>query len=231
VSSGRRDEPALRRAIVATARRMNALGINRGSSGNVSARLGKGLLITPSSLPYEAMRPQDVVALAPDGSQRSTPRRRPRRPSTEWRLHLGVYAVRPDVHAIVHAHPTCATALACLRRGIPAFHYMVAVAGGDDIRCSRYATFGTQELAEAAVAALEERRACLLANHGIVACGSDLDDALALAVEVEGLAAQYWHALQIGEPVLLGPDEMRRVRRRFREYTADRGISRRRAHD
>jgi len=207
----------VRRAVIAAARRMNVLGINRGTSGNVSVRLDDGLLITPSALPYDTMRPRDVVALALDGTQRSAPHRRA---SAEWRLHAGVYAARPDVQAIVHAHPTCATALACLRRAIPPFHYMVAVAGGSDIRCSGYATFGTQALAEAAVVALQDRRACLLANHGVVACGATPDDALALAIEVEALAAQYWHALQIGEPVLLDADEMRRVQQRFRDYYA-----------
>jgi L-fuculose-phosphate aldolase len=225
---GGRGELALRRAIVAAARGMNALGINRGTSGNVSARFGDEVLITPSAVPYAAMRPHDVVALSADGTQRSTPRRRP---STEWPLHLGVYAARPDVEAIVHAHPICATALACLRRDIPPFHYMVAVAGGSDIRCSRYATFGTQALADAAVAALADRRACLLANHGLVACGVTPDDALALAVEVEALAAQYWHALQIGEPALLDADEMARVQQRFRGYSAHRDKPRRHAHD
>jgi L-fuculose-phosphate aldolase len=210
-------DPALRRAVVDTARRMNALGINRGTSGNVSVRLGTGLLITPSALPYDVMLPRDAVIVARDGTQRSA---RHRRPSTEWRLHLGVYAARPDVQAIVHAHPTFAPALACLRRGIPAFHYMIAVAGGSDIRCSAYATYGTQALADAAVVALEGRQACLLANHGLVACGSSPDGALALAVEVEALAAQYWHARLLGEPVLLNEEEMARVRERFRDYGA-----------
>lgn len=225
---GARGDLAVRRAVIAAARRMNALGINCGTSGNVSARVDQGFLITPSARPYDAMRPQDVVALAPDGTQRAAPRRRP---STEWRLHAAVYAGRPDVGAIVHAHPTCATALACLRRGIPPFHYMVAVAGGPDIRCSGYATFGTQALAEAAVVALRDRRACLLANHGLVACGVTPEDALALAVEVEALAAQYSHALQIGEPVLLDDDEMRRVEERFRDYYAGRRNPGRHADD
>ena len=133
-------------------------------------------------------------------------------------MHAAIYAVRPDVHAIVHAHPTYATALSCLRRDIPPFHYMVAVAGGRTIRCSAYATVGTPALADAAVAALEERTACLLANHGIVACGATPGRALDLAVEVEALAAQYWHALQIGEPVLLDAEEMARVEERMRDY-------------
>jgi len=228
MTRGVRRDLAMRRAVIAAARRMNRLGINRGTSGNVSVRVNEGFLITPSRLPYDAMRPQDVVALAFDGTQRSA---RSRRPSTEWRLHAAVYDARPDVRAIVHAHPTCATALACLRRGIPPFHYMVAVAGGSDIRCSAYGTFGTQALAEAAVAALRDRRACLLANHGLVACGVTPDDALALAVEVEALAAQYAHTLQIGEPVMLDDDEMRRVQERFRDYYAGRRSPGRHADD
>jgi L-fuculose-phosphate aldolase len=214
--------------VIETARRMNALGINRGTSGNVSARLDDGFLITPSALPYDAMRARDVVALALDGTRRSGA---PHRPSTEWRLHAGIYAARPDVRAVVHAHPIYATALACLRRGIPAFHYMVAVAGGSDIRCSAYATFGTEALATEAVAALEGRQACLLANHGIVACGITLEDALALAVEVEALAAQYWHALQVGEPVLLTEEEMRRVREQSRDYRLGTRAAGRHSHD
>jgi L-fuculose-phosphate aldolase len=219
VSGAKAGAAALRRAVVATARRASALGLNHGTSGNVSVRERDGLLITPSAVAYETMQPGDVVALAHDGS----PRTRRRRPSTEWPLHVGIYAARPDVRAIVHAHPPYATALACLRRAIPPFHYMVAAAGGADIRCSAYRTFGTHALAEAAVRALEGRRACLLANHGIVACGASLDDALALAVEVEVLATQYAHARQLGEPTLLDAAEMRVILEKFRDYAAARG--------
>lgn len=204
----------LRVALVAAARGMNARGLNQGTAGNVSARVEDGLLITPSAVPYDELAADDIVHLAPDGQVIEGVRR----PSTEWRLHAGILAARPAVGAVVHAHPPFTTVLACLRRGIPAFHYMVAVAGGDSIRCADYATFGTAELARYAVAALEGRRACLLANHGVVALGVSPAAALALATEVEALAAQYCRALQTGEPVLLSRAEMAEVLTRFRTY-------------
>lgn len=204
---------ALRRRIVATCRRMNALGVNQGTSGNVSARVRDGLLITPSGVPYDTLTPEGIVALAPDGAVRGAGK-----PSSEWRFHVDILAARPDVGAIVHTHSVHATALACLRRDIPAFHYMVAAAGGDTIRCARYATFGSQELSDHALAALDGRRACLLANHGVIAVGRDLDAALALAVEVETLARQYLLALQTGKPAVLSAAEMRRVVEKFKSY-------------
>jgi L-fuculose-phosphate aldolase len=210
-------ERALREAVIATAREMNVLGINRGKSGNVSARLAgeafDGFLVTPTGMPYVDVAADDIVALALDGSVRGT-----RAPSSEWRFHRDIYRARADVHAIVHTHAPFATTLACLDRGIPAFHYMVAVAGGNDIRCAPYATFGTQQLSDHAVAALVDRRACLLAHHGMIATGASLSDALALAVEVEHLAEMYWRALQIGEPALLSDAEMSVVLEKFRTY-------------
>jgi L-fuculose-phosphate aldolase len=209
------DTRALRLAVVASAREMNALGINRSKSGNVSVRARDGFLVTPSALPYDRTEAEDVVFVAADG----TPHGR-RRPSSEWRFHRDIYAARADVHAIVHAHSPFATTLACLDRAIPAFHYMVAVAGGDDIRCAPYATFGTQALSDHAVQALADRKACLLSHHGMIALGATLDDALALAVEVETLAEMYWRALQVGEPALLTAAEMRQVLERFASYRA-----------
>lgn len=210
-------ERELRAAIVTTARRMNAERINRGKSGNVSARFAErgfdGFLVTPTGMPYETMTGADVVAMTLDGEARGA-----RRPSSEWRFHVALYRARGDVAAIVHAHAPFATSLACLGRGIPAFHYMVAVAGGRDIRCAPYATFGTQELADRVVEAMAGRRACLMANHGMIAAGATLDAALALAVEVEGLAEAYWRALQVGEPALLPDAEMDRVLEKFRDY-------------
>ncbi|MCH2396049.1 class II aldolase/adducin family protein [Oceanibaculum sp.] len=202
----------LKQALIAACRRMNDLGINQGTSGNASIRLpdGSGLLVTPSSLPYEAMTPEDIVTLDWEGKPTGS-----RRPSSEWRFHLDILKARPDAGAVLHTHSMFATTLACLGRGIPAFHYMVAVAGGADIRCSPYATFGTQELSAHAVKALEGRKACLLGNHGMICLEEDIGKALALAVEVETLAAQYWRALQIGEPILLPADEMARVLERF----------------
>ncbi len=214
------DETALRAAIVATARQMNALGINRGKSGNVSARLRAagfdGYLITPTGLPYDETTADDIVALPLAGDE--TEARGARRPSSEWRFHRDLYATRPDVGAVVHTHSPFATTLACLDRAIPPFHYMVAVAGGSDIRCAPYATFGTQELSDHAMAALAGRRACLLSHHGMIAVGKTLRAALALAVEVETLAEIYWRASQIGEPSLLPDAEMNRVIARFASY-------------
>lgn len=203
----------LRQALIAACRRMNDLGINQGTSGNASIRLpdGSGLLVTPSGLPYEAMAPADIVVLDWEGNPTGL-----RRPSSEWRFHLDILKVRPDAGAVLHTHSMFATTLACLGKGIPAFHYMVAVAGGADIRCSPYATFGTQELSAHAVTALADRKACLLGNHGMICLEETIEKALALAVEVETLAAQYWRALQIGEPLLLPEEEMARVLERFR---------------
>ena len=210
-------EQALRSAVIATALAMNARGINRGRSGNVSARLpGAGderFLVTPTGLAYEDTAPEDIVPVTLDGEARG-----PRLPSSEWRFHRDIYRARPDVNAVVHTHSPFATTLACLSRGIPAFHYMVAVAGGRDIRCAPYATFGTQELSDNALAALEGRRACLLAHHGMIAVGASLAAALALAVEVESLAEIYWRALSIGPPATLADVEMDVVLEKFRTY-------------
>jgi len=206
-----------RRQVIDAARAMNALGINQGTSGNVSLRHDEngtdGLLITPSGVPYDTLSPGDIVWLRMDGSYDG-----PLKPSSEWRFHRDILAARPDLSAIVHTHAVHATALACLGRGIPAFHYMVAVAGGRDIRCAPYATFGTETLSAHAVAAMEGRRACLLANHGMIAAGGALDKALALAVEVETLARQYLAALSVGDPALLDDAEMDRVLEKFSTY-------------
>ena len=208
-----RDHVTLRRALVAAARSMNGLGINQGSSGNVSVRAGRGFLITPTALPYDATTPDDIVAMDLDGSHRGA-----RRPSSEWRFHRDIYAERPDAGAVVHTHAVHATALACLRKPIPRFHYMVALAGGEDIRCAPYATYGTQELSDHALAALKGRKACLLANHGMIALGPNLDAALALAVEVETLAHQYLLALQSGAPKLLTRAQMAQALEKFADY-------------
>jgi L-fuculose-phosphate aldolase len=207
----------LRQQIIATALRMNECRINSGKSGNVSARTEAGFLITASGMAYNAMNPEDIVAMSLGGEAVGA-----RAPSSEWRFHRDIYVDRADARAIVHAHSPFATTLACLARGIPAFHYMVAVAGGSDIRCAPYATFGTQALSDNALAALRGRSACLLANHGMIAIGATLDGALALAIEVEALAEQYWRALQIGAPNLLSNEEMNVVLEKFKTYGADR---------
>ncbi|MBD2423845.1 class II aldolase/adducin family protein [Cyanobium sp. FACHB-13342] len=206
-------EAELRQQLVTVARRLNASGLNQGTSGNLSVRIPGGLLITPSSLPYELMQPQDLVALDLAGGCRDGGSRRP---SSEWRLHADILAGRPEIAAVLHCHSIHATALACHGRAIPPFHYMTAVAGGDDIRCAPYATFGTAELSDLAVAALVDRRACLLAQHGQVALGASLDQALRIAIEVETLAQMYLQALQLGEPPLLSPEQMAAVHHQFR---------------
>lgn len=206
-------ETLARHQVVEAANRLVRLGLNKGTSGNVSLRWREGFLVTPSGLPPERMASHDVVFVDGDGEVRGT-----RRPSSEWRFHRDILAARPDMGAVVHTHSPFCTTLAVLERPIPAFHYMVAVAGGSDIRCAPYATFGTQELSDHAVAALEDRKACLLAHHGMIALGRDLEEALALAVEVEALAEQYWRALQIREPARLSEAEMQRVLEKFRGY-------------
>lgn len=187
---------------------MNAQGINHGMSGNVSIRSGAGMLITPSSVDYSLLIESDIVAMEADGSWENAGGRRP---SSEWRFHLDLYAARPDVQAIVHCHPTAATAIAAHGRGIGPFHYMIGVAGGNSIRCAPYATFGTIELSAHVVEAMVDRKACLMANHGIIAVGSELKEALNIAVEVEVLAAQYLAALAIGEPPELNEEQMNEV--------------------
>lgn len=207
------DERDLREAIIATCLRMNREGINQGTAGNVSARWEHGLLLTPSGVPYERLAPADIVFMEDSGNVPSG-----QKPSSEWRFHLAIMAARADVGAIVHTHSVHATALAMCQRGIPAAHYMVAAAGGSDIRCAPYAPFGSEALSEHAVAALAGRNACLLANHGVIAVGADLDHALWLAIEVETLAQQYILSLSLGGPVLLDTEQMAEVMVRFRDY-------------
>ncbi len=205
-----------REALVEAARSLSALGINQGTSGNLSIRIPSGFLITPSALPYARTQPSDIVLMGLDGSVQGT-----RRPSSEWRFHRDIYAARPNAGAVVHTHANYATTLACLGRSIPPFHYMVAVAGGEDIRCAPYATFGTQELSDHVLTALRGRKACLLANHGMIAFDANLESALSLAVEVETLARQYWQALQAGEPGILTPEQMAEVLKKFEDYRPD----------
>jgi len=188
-------------------------GLNQGSSGNVSVRLREGFLITPSGLPNDTLEPAQMVCVDMEGQASGS-----LKPSSEWRIHRDIYRARPEIHAVVHAHSPHAVSLSCLRRDIPPFHYMVAAAGGKDIRCAGYAAFGTQALSDLILAALQDRRACLMANHGLVAAGANLVAALALAVEVEELCAQYWRAKLVGEPVLLSDAEMDEVLERFKDY-------------
>ncbi|MGQ0456871.1 MAG: class II aldolase/adducin family protein [Hyphomicrobium sp.] len=211
---GAQSEKALRKAVVATAQDMSRRGLSPGKSGNVSARFSDGMLITPTAKSYETLEAGDIVFVDGDG----VVAKNVGAPSTEWRFHLAAYRARPDRHALVHAHSMHATALACARKPIPAFHYMVAVAGGKDIPCAPYATFGTDQLARFVAASVANRDACLMANHGQIALGETLERALALACEVETLAMQYATALQIGPVYVLPDDEMARMIEAFKSY-------------
>jgi L-fuculose-phosphate aldolase len=205
-----------RQSIIKACLQMNQLGINQGTSGNISLRHEGGMLITPTSTPYESMQVEQIVFMNLDGSLDAK-----QRPSSEWRFHRDILKARPEVNAVVHAHPPYATILAIMGLEIPPIHYMVACAGGDTIRCAPYATFGTQELSQHAVAALEGRSACLLAHHGMIAIGPSLGKAMWLAVEVEALARQYHGCLQIGTPPLLSKAEIENVRTRMAGYGPD----------
>jgi L-ribulose-5-phosphate 4-epimerase len=205
---------SLRAALVEAARAMNRLGLNRGTSGNASVRAGNGFLVTPSALPYDRMGPADIVEMTIEGNAVDATRA----PSSEWRFHRDLYAARGDIGAVIHTHAPFATTLACLDRSIPAFHYMVTRAGGNDIRCAGYATFGTQALSDHVVAAMAGRNACLMSHHGMIATAATIDAAVRLAVEVEQLAEMYWRALQVGEPTLLDDAEMARVALQFEGY-------------
>ena len=203
----------LRLDLIATARAMQPAKLNRGTAGNVSVRSGTGFYITPTGLPYDSLGAEDIPLMALDGSHQGR-----RKPSSEWRFHRDLYATRPEVGAVLHAHSPFAVTLACLRYDIPAFHYMIARFGGDSIRCSDYAIFGSEELSSAALAALADRKGCLLANHGLLVAGRDLAEALALAIELEELCEQYWRACQLGQPVILSDDEMAAVLKKFGCY-------------
>ena len=207
-------ELKLREEIIATCLRMNQMGINQGTSGNVSARWREGMLITPSGIAYEESKPEDIIYI----DFKDNVAEGPHRPSTEWLFHRDILKFRPDAGAVVHTHSAYATAMAIQRKDIPAHHYMVAAAGGSTIVCAEYATFGTQALSDNALAALGGRSACLLANHGVIALGPDLARALWLANEVEVLAKQYFIASQYGQPVILPEEEMTKIIAAFKSY-------------
>ena len=203
-------------AIVVANRHLAAKGLNQGASGNVSVRDGDGFRVTPSGVGADVLVPEQVVRMDMDGTWSGQ-----WKPSSEWRFHRDIYAARPDAGAVVHCHSPAATALAVLGRAIPAFHYMVAIAGGVDVRCAPYATFGTQELSDAALAALEDRRACLLGHHGMIALGPTLSQAMDVAIEIEFLADLYLRLLPLGEPPVLPAAEMAVVLEKFKGYGAN----------
>jgi L-fuculose-phosphate aldolase len=203
----------LREAVITTCLKMNEEGINQGTSGNVSVRTPDGFLMTASGIPYHKMRPEHVVEMDLKGGYTGD-----YLPSTEWRMHMDIFKHRKEATAVVHTHSIYATALSCLRKDIPAFHYMIGIAGGTSLRCAGYAEYGTQGLSDAMLKAMTDRSACLLANHGQIAFGDDLDNALWRAGEVETLCHQYWAALQAGKPVILSDKLMTTVLARFKTY-------------
>ena len=213
MTSGSASRDALSQQVIDTCIAMNTQGINQGNAGNVSLRFENGFLITPSGLAYDRLQPADIVLVDLNGTSQDR-----LTPSSEWRMHRDIYANRAEAGAVLHAHSIFATTLSCLRLDIPAFHYMIAVAGGSDIRCADYALFGTQELSNNMLGALQDRRACLLGTHGMICFHDNLDKALWLGVEVETLARQYWHARQIGDPVILSDRQMQEVMLQFAGY-------------
>ena len=206
-------ESVLRLALVAAARSLTTQGLNRGTSGNIGVRLNASFSITPSGAPTEMLLPETMVEMDFSGAVLGVGK-----PSSEWRFHRDILMARSDIGAVVHTHSRYATAFACLQREIPAFHYMIARAGGESIRCTPYAVFGSQALSDLALLALENRKACLLGNHGVIALGFDLADAMSMALEVESLCEQYWSALQVGEPNLLSAEQMQEVLEKFKDY-------------
>lgn len=207
-------QSVLRGEMVSICRRMNSSGINQGTAGNLSVRMDKGLLITPSGMPYEAMEPNDIVEMDFDGTYVGA-----RRPSSEWRFHRDILKAREDINVVLHCHSVYATTLACHHKTIPSFHYMTGVAGGTTIRCAEYATFGTQALSDNALVALEDRLACLLGQHGQISLGKTMEAALWLAIEVETLSRMYVQALTLGEPPVLSDEEMARVIEQMRRMS------------
>jgi len=211
------DEARLRDDMSAALRRLDALGLNRGSTGNLSVRIPRdgrdGMLITPTGMGADELRPQDLVWVGDDGEVQGD-----WQPSSEWPFHRAAYRARADLGAVVHAHAPEATALACLDRLLPAFHYMVAIAGGDDVPLVPYHLFGSEALSQGVAAALARRDACLLAHHGLVAAGATLARAMKVAVEVESLCGMYLKALAVAEPATLSAEDMAAVIEKFRAY-------------
>jgi L-fuculose-phosphate aldolase len=209
------DQPEvhLRSALLHTSRRMVELGLNRGTAGNASVRCGSDIIITPSAVPVAEMSEQDMVLLDAGGKVLQG-----RKPSSEWRFHCDIFKARPEIGAVLHMHSTFATTIACLGKDVPAVHYHIAIAGGDSIRCTPYTIFGEQNLSDLALDALRDRKACLLGNHGMIALGKDLNDALFVAQEVEYLCEIYWRTLSVGEPQILTAQQMHEVKQKFVEY-------------
>lgn len=209
-------ELELRQQIIDHCIAMNASGLNQGTSGNISVRLGKDMLISPSGIPYQTLKPNMIATMAIDDASGAWDG--PLKPSTEWPFHKSLLRDRPDANAVVHAHPTYCTTLAILRKDIPACHYMIAAFGGNNVRCSGYATYGTKQLSELAVEAMTDRTACLLGNHGMIAIGDSLPKAMWRAVELETIARQYYLSLQMGKPVILSDADIEETLAGFASY-------------
>ena len=209
------EEYQLRQAIIEQCLWMNTTGLNQGSSGNISARYKDQLIITPTAIAYEAMYPEMLAAMPLDGQGEYLGSHKP---SSEWRFHYDLMRTRPEIGAIVHTHSTYATSLAITGRSIPAVHYMIALFGGNEVRCAEYATYGTQALSDQVLKAMKGRKACLLANHGMLVAGETLTKAMWLATELETLAQQYYHALQLGEVVILTAAQMAEVHAKLANY-------------
>ena len=207
-----------REQLLKIAQKLIATGLNKGTAGNASVRCEGGFLVTPSGMAVEDMSASSMIKMQFDGSYEAEKIQPNIKPSSEWRFHCDILKSRPEINAVIHTHSMFATTLACLHKDIPPFHYMIAVTGADTIRCAPYALFGSQALSDNALAALIDRKACLLANHGMIALGRDLGDALAVTIEVENLCEQYWRALQLGEPHILSEAEMREVFQQFKGY-------------
>ena len=208
------NQSKLRKQIIETVITFNTSGLSTGTSGNLSVRTSRGFLITPTGIPYLQLREADIVEMDMQGNVIQGNMK----PSSEWHFHRDIYLAREKINAIVHVHSDYATAIACTGQDIPAFHYMVAKAGGDSIRCAKYATFGSEALSQNAVTALQGRNACLLANHGMIVLGESIDSAYRLAEEVENLAKQYWISKQLGGVVLLDDEEMNTNLEKFKTY-------------
>jgi len=208
-----KDAVEIRQSIIDACLWMNNSGLNQGTSGNISIRVAEGVLITPSSLPYEDMRPEDMMLLPGDGLSGESIGQH--RPSSEWKFHADIYKRRDDINAVVHTHSTYATALSMLRRDIPSVHYMIGIFGGNSVRCADYAHYGSQELSDNALVALQDRTGCLLGTHGAIACGVDLKQALWRAGELEALCQQYHLACLLGEPHVLTAKQIEEVRQRM----------------
>ena len=209
-------ENELRKQLVDISNQLVSLGLNRGASGNCSVRLGSQILITPSGVPAKDLTPEIIVKLDSFGNVIDSGK-----PSTEWQFHCDILSSRLDVNAVVHTHSLHATAQACMHNEIPAFHYMIAIAGGDTVRCAPYETFGTKALSLGAIKALDSRYACLLANHGLISIGKNLNDALTLALEVETLCEQYTYSQLLGGPHILSKSQMKEVLEKFKNYRAN----------